>query len=703
MLRRLSPFLLLCVAAACSGGDSPVDRPIGQGRIVKQVGPGGGILRGDGGTALEGFLLEIPEGALTRLVDIVVEPGTDIGIAGSSPASNTFAIRVRPDPGVLREPATLRVGLTLARWRSPEDLFVASRPSAERPTALTTTVERTGVAADFGNYDAGGRSYAAFLRTLTEVQVRIADRPRLSEDAFRLLQLGYESLARLTEAGLLEADLMFGEAQRADPFAGAPNLFRALSRVAVVLNDRADTGPGLDSVGEALERLGIDLGSLSLLDRARAGAWPSRIEVPADAPGAAEILELLRVRLRPAIELALRDLDRVPATTEMVVTLPAVFATLPGDREIDATDVIALRTVLTGLAFAVDHLADFELELDLERLFPRSGPGPSLTEALDMHPLFGKLVRAPDTSTVVALRATLLDLREAFEALAGEGDEQSDDLLVFPASFDESRRGVWRRNLAALQESLESDVESRVTLEGGLGSIGVRLGGPWTSGALSPRDLAPELFRFLPLADTLPDPTMGGAVPAMTQDRATDLLGLTNVHATPLLPIVADGSFADWTPAADALVPADPVGDTSSGAVRATDLWQVWFAENADDLAFRISVVDGAIGYRRDQANVWGIVVREVRDSSFGPPLVVEVYATPEGFDVRVLRGGEARPVRWAAAARGSDLEVTLHRFDVLDPDEPVLDRAVHAFAEGVRLDTGEAGRDDTRRFLVRF
>ena len=57
MISRIA--LPLCCLVACSGDESPVDRTYGSSRIVQQVGPEGGTLRGPGGSALQGFSLVI--------------------------------------------------------------------------------------------------------------------------------------------------------------------------------------------------------------------------------------------------------------------------------------------------------------------------------------------------------------------------------------------------------------------------------------------------------------------------------------------------------------------------------------------------------------------------------------------------------------------------------------------------------------------
>ena len=85
-------FAVLCgLVSGCGSGRSPIDGRLGESRIARTVGPGGAVLRGSGGSDLEGFVLEIPEGALERLVEIVVDAGTDIQLAGSSAATRTFS------------------------------------------------------------------------------------------------------------------------------------------------------------------------------------------------------------------------------------------------------------------------------------------------------------------------------------------------------------------------------------------------------------------------------------------------------------------------------------------------------------------------------------------------------------------------------------------------------------------------------------
>jgi hypothetical protein len=703
---RAQPLALFAALAATltgCGSDSPVDRQLGEGRISAQVGPSGAVLRGDAGTPLEGFRLEIPEGALTRLIAITVEAGTPIDVPGSEPASAPFAMRVEPDPGVLLRPAELRLGMQLARSRAPGDLFIAGRPSADRSSPLDAATVRQTILADVGTYDDEANLYTAAIRQLGDLQARIATERRLTEDAIELTQLGYESLFRLTDVGLVQADATFAEAQRADPFAGEANLFRAISRVLLIANARDDDSSNVDSIGEALQTLGLDVASLSLAERFRADLWPARWWIPEGGPQVSALVEMLRVRVRPALVLALLDLDRVPATTSLSLTLPEAVPDRAGVRELDATDVVAFRAALVGAMFAIDHLADFDLDFDLSLLAPRDGEPTSLEDLLATHVGLGRILRAPLARTDRTLTAFLELLREAFDALVGEDDDQADDIVLFPEGFVAADVDRWDTNLEAVLASFAGDVERRYTTGTATGTLPIRLGGPWRAGLLSPRGLAPQFFRFLPVAGTLPDPTAAGALPGLSQDRATDVFGLVDLHAMPRLPIVADGFLGDWAPSAEALVPADPIGDVLASTVTSVDLWQVWCADTPDEIAFRIGVADGPIAFDPNQEAVYAVLLRVVGPDALGRSIQIEVHPTAAGFDLFAFRDGVARTVRSAVGARGSDVEFTVNRFDLLDPDEVPADRAVEAFTSVRDVATGEVVGDTARSFVIRF
>ena len=105
-----------------------------------------------------------------------------------------------------------------------------------------------------------------------------------------------------------------------DPFFPAARVLRAVTRVLVVLNDRESRGVGLQSLGEAASAFGLDLPARSVLRRIVTGDWPSKLTPSQLAPTAADVLELLRTRLRPALMASLGDLEFVPPHGGVTIT-----------------------------------------------------------------------------------------------------------------------------------------------------------------------------------------------------------------------------------------------------------------------------------------------------------------------------------------------------------------------------------------------
>ena len=158
-----------------------------------------------------------------------------------------------------------------------------------------------------------------------------------------------------------------------------------------------------------------------------------------------------------------------------------------------------------------------------------------------------------------------------------------------------------------------------------------------------------------------------------------------------------------WAPSAEALVPADPIGDVLASTVTSVDLWQVWCADTPDEIAFRIGVADGPIAFDPNQEAVYAVLLRVVGPDALGRSIQIEVHPTAAGFDLFAFRDGVARTVRSAVGARGSDVEFTVNRYDLLDPDEVPADRAVEAFTSVRDVATGEVVGDTARSFVIRF
>ena len=135
----------------------------------------------------------------------------------------------------------------------------------------------------------------------------------------------------------------------------------------------------------------------------------------------------------------------------------------------------------------------------------------------------------------------------------------------------------------------------------------------------------------------------------------------------------------------------------------AVDLDPLWLAETDDVLAFRIGLADGGFGFRNDQASLYQIRIEEVRDRGFARPIRIEVVPLNDRIEVRVGRDGRPRTVTSALGFDGNQFELLLDRFDLLDPDEPVVDRLVTVHSEAIGLFEGRVSRDVTRGVLVRF
>ncbi len=83
--------------------------------------------------------------------------------------------------------------------------------------------------------------------------------------------------------------------------------------------------------------------------------------------------------------------------------------------------------------------------------------------------------------------------------------------------------------------------------------------------------------------------------------------------------------------------------------------------------------------------------------------LQILIGMTATGPEVTVTRDGQAIAVRHAVGVAGGELELALNRFDLFEPDEPVRDRTVRAFATGFEAVLATAASDETRLVLVSF
>ncbi len=691
----LIPFACVLLAG-CGSNDSPVQANLGTDAIATSVGPGGATVRGTG--ALAGLLIEIPPGALRQLVKLEIAVGEEFVLPGTVAAAEALRITAVPDPGALLLPFKISMEIAFPVTRDPADLLVAGQVSV--PTFDGRAATRLGLAAELGTYDESRRRFTAEIGRFASLQIRYTAAERLIDDANALVGLALDSFDRLTDESLLAADLQLASALKADPFFPAARVLRAISRVLVVVNDRQQRGPGLQSVGDAAVETGLDVQRRSLLRRLIDADWPRRLIVPRSAPQAADVLEMLQAQLRPALEQGLLDLAFVPPHTELAIALPSALTALPGTRQIDAADLSFLRSLFAFGLYSIDALEDVVLTVDPAFWSSPAAATATPEDLLARFPEVGKRLVPPSSLTQDHLVEAMSLLVEGYRQLNQESDGQGDDLVVFSSSFGAEKRDRWQNSL---QQGFESLVQEgpRSLLVDRYGVINLDLAA--LRAGIDARSLTPALFGFAPLAGTLPDPSLGGLLPTRTQDGAARLFHLPNRFALPTAAIVIDGDPSDWPATAEALLPEDAAGD--SGKMSGLDLGQVFLARSGDDLLYRLSLVRGAFEFRDDRTAIYGFRIRSQRrrPAAGGPGLLFTVEMTSAGPEVTVRRDGQLIAVRHAVAVAGAHLELAFNRFDLFEPDEPVRDRTVRAFSSGFDS-SGAAHRGDrTRAILTRF
>ena len=418
------------------------------------------------------------------------------------------------------------------------------------------------------------------------------------DDANALLELALGSLGRLTGEGLRDADRSLAGALAADPFFPAARLLRAVTRVLVVANDRADQGPGLQSVGEAATRAGLDLRLKSLLRRIVDRDWPQKATPVNDPPAPADVLEMLQQQLRPALAAGLADLAFVPAHSRFTLALPKGIPALGGDREVDGADAYFVRALFSLSLDTLDALEDLDLEFDVGYLL--ATPTATAEDLLARFKSFGRRLAAPAPRAIDELTEGWFSLVQAYVLLNGETDPQDDDLIVFSSAFDVAARDRWQGDFRGAFESLMVS-GSRPLVVDGHGVVDLDLRALTTP--MDPRALSPKLAGFDPLAGTLPDPTFGGLLPHLDQVAATRLFHSAGEFELPNVDVTIDGDVRDWPAASEALLPVDVAGD--AGNLPDLDLSRVFLGIDGDDLVARLSLVGGSFQYRTTQTTTF--------------------------------------------------------------------------------------------------
>ncbi len=642
----------------CGGGGGG---PRVAGAAARSLGPSGGTIRGPAGTRLEGLEIVVPKGALARFHSFRLEGADPPAMKDAAPIGEAFRLRVVPDPGRLALPLEIRVRVAPPRFRKADDVLLLREtpldPGAPGSGASVFVPERSS-----GGLDGRRRFYRATSRRFGLFVPVVSRVPRRRTDAAALTGRGLLLLQRLDDAAIREAAAVFRDALSADPFDVPSRFLAALSRLCLLLNDRRDSGPGIDSLGEWISSFGYPLRDRSLLRLAVSGRWPGRWTVPPKAPRAAASLDFFRRKVLPELSEIDRMFAAVGEDLELPVPLAGDFRVFGVRRELDTADLFALRAGLHMLRAVVLWAGSYDFEAD-PRDFEALGRDGDPESFLKVHPRFGTRLRAADPS---ALRETIAALGfglEAFRALRMERDDQRDDVLVIRSSVSEAKRDFWQNLLASSIEALQGDGVLTLRFRGQPGTLAVRPSVFFDSGRFVPRSLAPLLQAWLPVASGSFDPTLGGLFPGLFQDEAIRRAGLATKATLVSADITVDGSFLDWPTAAEILKPDDYPGDArGQGFLAGIDGRRLFAAISKREFFVRLDLEDGSPGFRPTQATLYRILGhdlgrRRTKNASF--EIRVDTSTSPPAAALFVS-GGPKIPCSLGLGKKGFEVGVPL-------------------------------------------
>jgi hypothetical protein len=324
-----------------------------------------------------------------------------------------------------------------------------------------------------------------------------------------LMQQGRDALSG---GHMRSASVAFCQAASNTPGDQAAQLHCAIARaLAGVIDDPAILGllqrSGVLITGDADDVCGL---------RARV---PS--EVPLDAPRTGEILRTVRAEILPKIEATLAALHGLSASIQVpfdVRQLPTCMGPRVGRIvvEIDQGDILVLSSLLQGMHAALDILAAYDLDTDLQNVI-RATPQTVLTQAPNLLALSSTANLASARSYVDQALATT---SAAINSILAETDDQSNDLLVITSGDNEGAQRTTRL-LDLVRQSLQGVVD--IPTDVGLQhperlDLSLFFGGRFQS-------LRPYLPAFTPdgfFSHTFPHPSFGGTALDLTQRDIDD-------------------------------------------------------------------------------------------------------------------------------------------------------------------------------------
>ncbi len=696
---KFGPVVGLFLAlSACGGGGGGARTP---GFTTRSIGPSGGELLGPVGTELEGVKVIVPFGALDRFVSIRLVGGPGAAVDGNPSIGPELSFQVSPLPGRLKKPLLIRVPVKMPRFRDRRDVV-----------ALVEKIRRGGQppiwipSGQGGGLDQRRRFFEAKADHFGRVRVVLSKSPRRIGDAAGLVSQAVGFWKRMDEPAIQQALALLGQALKADPFNGDAHFYTALTLLTKLVNDQSDTGPGIDSVGEALDRLGMPHSSNPFFMRVLKGDWPGRLIPGPNPPKASELFEFLRRRFLPALTQVEDELERVGSGFRSQLFLSGFLQNYGGVRELDEGDVLLLLGSIELLRASLDILETYDLDLDLNKLLAEIRAGKGFAELLALFPQVGKLRSSKLTDAKAGLLQAASFFRDAFISIRKESDDQRDDLVAFRKGFGEKERDLFLRDFDQWETALR-DGKAR-----SLGRFPLQFSldpGRFFAGTgIDLRGLLPAFDHRVPLGGAfLKDPTAGGLFPRMTQDRATNLADLATRAKLVKAEILVDGNFGDWPSSTEVLLPRDPHGDsTVFGYLTALDLRGLSLALSSRSFFARIDLGDGDPKLHPKIARVYELRVRDVKATK-GKKVSFTIHVDLLGTQAKaVLRVAGNPEVPCAVALGKGGLEIGVPLLPLMNqagvlrtPRRRILRLRSRGFDPG----SGRAGGDRTRPVLMVF
>lgn len=326
----------------------------------------------------------------------------------------------------------------------------------------------------------------------------------------------------LIDKNAQEAHAKFSQALAEAPNHQAANFFYAFSRIAILSNNQ--------DLNSLLDRFGISADGRNPL------SWTADITrnengntiLPENTPSPNEIRDVLNSILLPEIQGALVNLGKLDLSFSLALSMSDTGADTV--IELDYGDAALFRSGLYGMSALIKILNSHGYNLDFDDLSRE-------ITTLEDYPDFIKLLA---THNLPAAKNDLKNGIDAYfaasEFIRNEQDDQYDDFVSFdPESLSSELES--RIMLAAIKDSL--DGPEYVVYDEEFNYITLDLS-HFFAGSIDLNSYLPDFKASLPIACTMPDPTIGGTLPDFTQEDWNKILPM-------VVPVSGILSCPAWT------------------------------------------------------------------------------------------------------------------------------------------------------------